>query len=337
MYSLAFTGIIWSAMTLFADYYLGSALINQLRARNFSQTTGQITRSKVTSNDSGEGTMYGVSIRYHYEVNGHSFEGKRLRYGAGAYSEPDWAESAVAEFPEGAKVTVYYNSRNPAESVLDPGTRGVNPMLFLFITPFNAVMLGLWMAGFTNLKMQFFPSPNGGVRFFRDEHILRVRLPRHPAIYRFLATTGFVAFLELFPIAIFCGGFDPRPSIALNAIYIAYGYGLVTFLWTLWVNNSGESDLIIDYTRKIVELPRTFRRKTRLQINMSDITRLTVRTASETSGNGERFTYIPTLFWESDTRTQGKLMEFYLKRNAEQFVEWLHPQLEVPESNQHPA
>ena len=105
MYSLAFTGIIWSAITLFADYHLGSALINQLRARNFSQTTGQITRSKVTSNDSGEGTMYGVSIRYHYEVNGHSFEGKRLRYGAGAYSEPDWAESAVAEFPEGAKVT----------------------------------------------------------------------------------------------------------------------------------------------------------------------------------------------------------------------------------------
>ena len=328
LYSPAFTGIIWSAITLFFDYRLGSAFINQLHARNFSQTTGYITHSKVTSNDSGEGTMYGVSIRYRYEVNGRTFEGNRLRFGAGAYSEPDWAESAVDNYPEGAHVTVYYNSGRPSESVLEPGTKGSNPMLFLFMTPFNAVMLGFWIAGFSNLKEQFSPSPNGGVKFFRNEHRLRVRLPRYPALYRLLATTGLLAFLAQFPIAIFGGGFNPRPSTALAAIYLAYGYGLLTFLWTLWVNNSGRSDLIIDYTRQIVELPRTFGRKTKLQIDMSDITRFTVRTATQSSEDDVRYTYIPTLFWQNGDPAQGKLLEFYNKPKAERFVDWLLPLLE---------
>lgn len=316
-------------MTLFFDYLLGSAFINQLRAQNFSQTTGHITHSEVTSHDDGEGTMYGASIRYRYEVNGQAFEGKRIRFGAGAYSEPDWAESAVNNYPDGATVAVYYNSRHPSESVLEPGAKGFNPMLFLFMTPFNVVMFGFWIAGLSNLKATFFPSPTGGVRVFRKEHSLRVRLPRHPALYSMLASTGLIAFLELFPIAIFCGGFNPRPNIALKAIYIAYGYGLASFLWTLWVNNSGRSDLVIDYTRQIVELPRTFGRKIKLQIALSAITRFTVRTeVKEQSEGGETYTYIPTLFWQNGDPAQGKLLEFRDKSKAARFVDWLLPLLE---------
>src|SRR6185503_10762917 len=243
----------WSAITLVFDGFLGYGLINQLRAQAFAHTTGNITHSEVTTDNSGDdGPTHGVNIRYHYEVNGRALEGDRFRYGAGSSSDSAWAERAVDQNREGAEVTVYYNSSKPSESVLSPGIYGSDLMMALFMTPFNAVMLCFWFAGATTLRTKFTAAPNGGVKFIQDGQTLRIRLPRFPAFIVLVVTTGLVGFIAGFPIAFLGGGFHPRLPVVAAGLIIAYGSGAVMFLRQRWVINSGRTDLVIDNARQIV-------------------------------------------------------------------------------------
>ncbi len=331
--ALTFFGLFWSAITLAFDSFLGYSLINQLRAQTFAHTTGYITHSEVTTDNSGDDSpTHGVNIRYHYEVNNRSFEGDRFRYGAGSSSDSGWAERAVNQNREGAEVTVYYNPGNPSESVLSPGIDGSNLMMLLFMTPFNAVMLGFWFAGATVLRAKFTAAPNGGIKFFQDAQTVRVRLPRYPAFVVLLATTGLVGFIAIFPIAFLGGGFHPRPSIVIAGLFLAYASGAVMFLRQRWVNNGGRSDLVIDNARQTVELPRTFGRKTKIQIPLSDLTELQIDIAINSGESGSTFQYIPTLSWRNGEFGQGKLAELYGEPKARQFVDWLRPLLKLDDS-----
>lgn len=327
---IVFFGLFWSAITLLFDGFLGYGLINQLRSQGFSHVTGYVTHSEMTTHDSDHGVTHGVDIRYHYEVNGTTFEGNRFRYGEGSSSDSGWAHRAVQKYHEGAEVTVYYNASNPSESVLVPGVDGSNLMMLLFMTPFNAVMLGIWVGGLSLLRDKFSGSPNGGVKFIQDQHSLRVRLPRYPAIAVLLAVAGLIGFLEIFPIAFLMGGFHPRLSVVTIAIVIAYGSGVVAFLWQLWATHSGKSDLVIDLNQQSLALPRTFGRKTRIQIAVSEIKKLYVETvAQQNNKGGTTYTYVPTLSWRNGDLAQGKLAEFYNKAKAERLVEWLRLQLKI--------
>jgi len=176
-------------------------------------------------------------------------------------------------------------------------------------------------------------SPNGGVKFIRNKQILRVRLPQYPAYFGLLATTAFVAFIELFPILIFSGGFHPRLSTARNALLIAYGLGLANFLRHCWWNHSGRWDLVIDYNRQTVELPPTFGRKTRLQINLSDIIHLKTATRRQNEDDSS-YLYYPTLSWQNGNSARGKLATFYKESKSERFVEWLRPLLKINDASE---
>lgn len=328
--AIVFFGLFWSAITLLFDGLLGYGLVNQLRSQGFSQVTGYITHSEITTHDSDDGVTHGVDIRYHYEVNGSAFEGNRFRYGEGTSSDSGWAHRAVNKYHEGAEVPVYYNARNPSESVLVPGVDGSNLMMLLFMTPFNAVMLGIWIVGLGMLRDKFSSSPNGGVRFYQDQHSLRVRLPRYPAVAVLLAVAGLFGFLATFPIAFLFGGFHPRLPVVGTALVIAYGSGLAAFLWQLWANHSGKSDLVIDHNQQTVALPKTFGRKTKIQIAVSDIKKLFVETVAQKGREGgTTYTYVPTLLWQNSNPAQGKLAEFYTQAKAERFVDWLRPQLKI--------
>jgi hypothetical protein len=275
-----------------------------------------------------------VDIRYHNEVNGRAFDGNRFRYGEGSSSDSDWAHRAVNKYHEGAEVTVYYNASRPSESLLVPGVDGSNLIMLLFMTPFNAVMLGIWIGGLSMLRDKFSGSPNGGVKFHQGQHSLRVRLPRYPAVAVLLAVAGLIGFLEIFPIAFLMGGFHPRLSVVTTAIVIAYGSGIAAFLWQLWATHAGKSDLVIDLAKQSVALPQTFGRKTRIQIAISEIRKLSVETvAQKSSEGGSTYTYVPTLLWQNSDPTQGKLAEFYNKAKAERFVDWLRPQLKITGSS----
>jgi hypothetical protein len=67
------------------------------------------------------GNSYKPIVRYKYEVNNSSFSGDRLRLFSGTHLFP---EKVLEEYPKGIRVTVYYDPKDAAKSVLLPGVGG---------------------------------------------------------------------------------------------------------------------------------------------------------------------------------------------------------------------
>lgn len=329
---LVFFGLLWSAFVLSFDSFVGHGVVKQFCTKSFPSVTGYVTRSEMTVHH-GKGTSYGVNIQYHYEVNGQSFEGNRFRYGPEA-ADFDWASRTVNLYHTGAEVPIYYNSSNPSESVLSPGIRGSDLEFILFLTPFNAIMVGFWVAGVASLRVRFFGSTNGGIKFYQDGELTRIRLPRYSAFSIALAVTGGVAFIEVFLVAIFHRFLQSGLGIASAPIILAYGSGVIAFLWQMQVDRSGKSDLVIDRIRQSVELPRTFGRKMKIQIPISDIKNIFIETVvTKSRKGGTTYTYVPTISWRGAESGKGKLSEFYTKPRAEKFVAWLRSQFKLSDSN----
>lgn len=104
----------------------GSTFIRYLGSGDYVQVPGQIVSSKFQVDD-GEGTTTGsyfARIKYTYSVNDKVYESDRVYFGYGG----DWviflpinrtqAENLVEEYPVGTEVIVYYDSDDPAMSVL---------------------------------------------------------------------------------------------------------------------------------------------------------------------------------------------------------------------------
>jgi hypothetical protein len=68
------------------------------------------------------GYMYRAEISYRYTVNGTEFVASRPRFGSRI--SLSWSAPAVRmtrKYPVGSHVTVFYDSEDPGEAVLEPG------------------------------------------------------------------------------------------------------------------------------------------------------------------------------------------------------------------------
>ena len=202
------------------------------------------------------------------------------------------ARDAVARYSVGSEPQVFYNPKDPAESLLSPGLDGSNLMWLVFLTPFNMVMLAFVIGAGYFLRKKLFKSVNGGVKVIEDGHFVRVRLPRYPAWAMGIVITGAIAFVEMFLLA-FSGGFHPKTGIAAAALFIAYGTGIFIVLRQWQKTRSGLVDLTIDKTAETVELPATFGRKQRTKFALSEIFELTVESVPHTgSKGGTSYSYV---------------------------------------------
>lgn len=92
------------------------------------------------------GTMDGSRVvSYHYEVKGQSYTGRRYRYQGFGTSDQQWIEAYLDQHPAGTPVTVRYNPANPADCVLEAGLEGSDLLMVMLLTPFNAIVLALWL------------------------------------------------------------------------------------------------------------------------------------------------------------------------------------------------
>lgn len=68
---------------------------------------------------------YGAAIRYAYGVGGKTYESEQIQLGGSSEtSRPGEFERIVARYPEGKRVTVYYDPDDPATATLEPGALG---------------------------------------------------------------------------------------------------------------------------------------------------------------------------------------------------------------------
>ena len=124
---------------------------NAYQSLEWPEAPGEILSSGVrseTSSSSGSraSTTYHAAVEYRYEVGGRWLEGDRISYGAYGTGEHDRAAAIAANYPVGARVTVYYQPEDPTESVLEPGAHGL-PWFFLAMGLLFGVV-GLLMAKF---------------------------------------------------------------------------------------------------------------------------------------------------------------------------------------------
>ena len=97
---------------------------------------GWIVQSTVTtsftrgSDDSPDSYTYSPSVVYQYSINGQTFQGTRITYAGQGYGTPAKAQAALAPYPAGQPVNVFFNPARPHESVLAAGkTSGVMLMV----------------------------------------------------------------------------------------------------------------------------------------------------------------------------------------------------------------
>ena len=97
------------------------------RAMNWPTVIGEVITSHArgkwdSSSGSDGGTeisyMYSPEIIYSYTVDGRIYEGDRSHQFKVSSSSRSWAEKSASKLPAGSEVEVFYNPRNPSNSML---------------------------------------------------------------------------------------------------------------------------------------------------------------------------------------------------------------------------
>lgn len=120
-----------------------------LAAQTWQSTQGTVVASEVRSftqwKDGIKRQLYTPGITYRFTVNTHEYISDRYSLGVETgWSPPQFAEEKVAEYPPRSPVTVYYNPKAPAESVLD---RRFSGGWMVWALAFGLLVLALVSAG----------------------------------------------------------------------------------------------------------------------------------------------------------------------------------------------
>ena len=100
-------------------YQTSDHLAKGHESKNWTGTEGVITKS-------GKAATYigtPLDVQYLFEADGKKLDGGRVFYGGILVLNqlPDDQQAFLKKYPKGKSVIVYYNERNPKESVLEPG------------------------------------------------------------------------------------------------------------------------------------------------------------------------------------------------------------------------
>ncbi|MCP4141984.1 MAG: DUF3592 domain-containing protein [Chloroflexi bacterium] len=105
-------------------------------SQGWSSASGQITESYVrredsTDNDGYPQTYYYSEVRYEYDLLVATFTGDKIAFGTKTGNSSQMkAQEALARYPVGERVTVYYDPNNREDAVLE---RRVGGKVFLII------------------------------------------------------------------------------------------------------------------------------------------------------------------------------------------------------------
>lgn len=307
---LIFFGLFWSAMTLMFDGFTIGPAVRQVLAQRFVTTQGTVLSSEVTHHDNDDGTTHGVRIKYSYTVAGREYTGDRFRYDKSSSSDSAWARRAVKEHPVGSTTTVYYNPNAPENAVLRPGLAGSDLFMAMFMTPFNAVMVGFWWFGWSQLRRRWRKPVAGGVKIWTVLRRTHIRLNQVPPLVTVLATIAFLAFVCIFVVAFGFGGFHPSLRV-MQVMWITISIGgVIVGLWHWKDLRAGKYDLIHDELNGTLQLPRTCGRKTTQTVPVAAVQNVAVETVEKRDSDGDAtYTYVPTLQLNAPPGQVEKLVE----------------------------
>ncbi len=326
---LLFT-LFWSIGVLGFDFVIGRSVVRQIYAVGYPTATGTITQSEVETIRGRRSRTYRPTIKYKYTVEGQEYVGERYRYGQFS-SAKKWAERIVASHPVGSPFEVYYAPTDPSDAVLTVGLEGLDLFIFMFMLPFNVVMLAFWIAGGGEVLYRLSPGPAGGAKLCDDGRYVRVRLSMWKPLYSGLAAAGALAFVGIFIMAFGFGHAPPLP-VTLVAWGVIVGSGALAYTWHWRKLSGGDSDLVLDTFNESITLPHTFNRPRDSTIRAKKVVAIEVEKVEKrgTKG-GVYYSYVPTLiFTDNDgSRRREKIAEWSSEARAEGLASWLREKLRI--------
>jgi hypothetical protein len=312
--------LVWSAFFLCFDGMMAHGIFIQFNSRHYPSATATVTHLE----KGGPGSQPRIS--YRFEVGGLTFASQEQRFANSPNS--DQADSLAAH-AVGSTIQVYYNPKDPRQSLLFPGVSGADFLTVLLLTPFNACSIGIWMWIGGQLRVRLFRPPAGGVRILADSVSTRARLPQYGAAGWGLQVAGGLGLVSAFIIG-FCVKTEPSVGMVLTLIAAVYLAGVGAWLWRRRKIDSGIEDLVITQAGRTLELPRTFGRQKRLSVGVADIEGLTVKEVVHFGFKGGRsYTYEPTLHLRGAQAGEQKLAVWSDKVKADDFADWLRLQLAI--------
>jgi len=316
----------WTGLTVAGTYVLLETTARQYLALNFSTTQGRIVRSEV-----GHGPMSrrGVEIEYNYTVDGVDYTGHRYRYDDHNVTL-EW-DATVEEHPRWSSQTVYYNPKNPADALLEPGVDGCDLLCLLFALPLNVLTYTLWGAMITRLREKSRIRPAGGVRILKQPGETRVSLAETPAIAAGFYGSASAAFIAAFPVVI-AGGFEPTLLLMKATWAVVLAAGGAVFVWRALRNGSGIYDLRIDQASQTVTLPQTAGRRKPLTLARREISGVSMQRRASKSPSGTHFSYLPALSrsgLDVESQSTELITLGWSEEKAQAFSQWLSQELGV--------
>ena len=128
---LLILGTIFIATGIGVSLWGVVAIMNGRTSSSWQRVKGTVIASGVISERKRETTTQraytssDAALIYQYQVNGRAYSSGKIRIGDFAIRSGSRAREIVSKYPEGKKVVVYYNPKNPTKAVLEPGmTRG---------------------------------------------------------------------------------------------------------------------------------------------------------------------------------------------------------------------
>jgi hypothetical protein len=121
------TKIIYIAFIVLGVFFIGMAIMQQLKAKKAEKTwptaPGVILSSIVGthlshSSRGGTTTQYMPEVAYEYQVNEITYKGSSVGFGKSTTSSRK-ATEIVSRYPQGTAVSVHYDPQDPAKAVLE--------------------------------------------------------------------------------------------------------------------------------------------------------------------------------------------------------------------------
>ncbi|HLX60584.1 MAG TPA: DUF3592 domain-containing protein [Planctomycetota bacterium] len=320
--------LFWSTLTLLFDGAILYGVAQQLQVYVYASTTGLITKSAVSARPHSKGgSTYDVDIGYTYAVSGKSYDGTRYRYEHMSSSD-NWAAVVVKNFPPGKSVTVFYNPRNPSDAVLIQGIEGFDLFAFAFLAPFNAVMLSFWYAGLKALRERRRGKAFSDVKILSEGSLTRARIVAFPAFAVAGMTLAAEAFVSVFVVGFFLGGFHPSITVAVVQWSVLLLSAAAVFVRQKVREQSGANDLIIDRVRREVTLPKYVARHEHVTLPLAAVSRISSRSTKDRRSSAVR--HAVTIEWVASGAARAEIVaEWQDQRKAEAFAEWLRQEIQA--------
>lgn len=316
---LVLFGLFWTAIVGAADVMIGGSIVSSLRALAYERTQGTITYSEVQRHEDSDGDTFGVDIRYAYAVDGVRHEGRRYSYSVVTSADRVWADRIVGYHVIGSTRDVYFNPDRHSEAVLQPGVDGSTLMMLMFLTPFNAVMLGIWgYVGWVLLQ----PRHNGvrpPLPTFLRNGVTHVRLTLVSWPVAGIIGVGGASFAGIFLVG-FGAGFQPDADLMIGCWIVILLIGGYLALDRHRRTQAGAFDFSVD--QRFVSFPAVTGETARLQVRKSDVADIEMRL----TGQDDDTPQYDILLRKRDGGTH-KLIAWSGEDASQEIVAWLRLQL----------